>query len=569
MKFKYNIGILLFLSLGLPGAMAQRPVLIDEVKASIEKRIDLGQHQSIVVGLINANGKNFYSFGKTRKDGLDVDENTLYEIGSITKVFTGILLAKQVIDGEVKLDDPVEKYLPEGLEVPHMGSLEVTLGHLSDHTSGLPRLPSNFNPANPNNPYVDYSEAQLLEFVTTYKPTRPVGSQYEYSNLAQGFLGYVLALNQKTTYEALLQKALTGPLDMGQTGITLHDKMREKLAPGHNNGREVENWDLSTLAGAGGIRSSATDMVKFLEANLGLRNSDLQPAMQLAMAKRHDRAGAGVALGWHLATKGDTTAFWHNGGTGGYRAYAGVVPAQKLGVVVLTNSTTSVDDIGAYLLGLSTSLREVKPLLANEIANRIDGEGFRNAWTFFNEVKEGGLEAYDASENSLNNLGYDYLEKDIDAALAVFKMNIELYPESFNVYDSYGEALLKKGSSTAAIENYKKSIELNPGNTNGIEVLKSLGVAAGPADVEVPESVLDSYLGIYAVQPTFKIEITREGSRLFGQATGQPRFEMFPKNEREFYLKAVAAQIVFDVVDGKVPSFTLYQNGAEIKAIKE
>jgi len=236
---------------------------------SIEKRIENGSNPSIVIGVVDKKGTRYFNFGKVSKDGRAVDEHTIYEIGSITKVFTAILLADQVIDGSVSLDDPINRYLPSEVQVNAKGSSEVTLGNLSDHTSGLPRMPDNFAPANPNNPFADYTVEQMYSFISTYEPTREVGSEYEYSNLAQGLLGHILALNSGLSYESLMIGKIATPLGMEESKIILDQRMQDNLAIGHNNGAQAENWDIPALAGAGAIRSSTSDMLKFLSANLG------------------------------------------------------------------------------------------------------------------------------------------------------------------------------------------------------------------------------------------------------------------------------------------------------------
>lgn len=446
--------IFLFLWFGISGcqptdsSVKSTESLPEDVKASIEKRIETGLHPSIAVGIIDANGTQFFNFGKTSDDGTSVNEHTIYEIGSISKVFTAILLAQQVLENKVQLDDPINQYLPAEVEVPVMGADEITLGNLSDHTSGLPRMPENFAPANPNNPYADYSVDQMYEFVSTYKPTREVGAAYEYSNLAQGLLGHILSLNIGISYEELMINTIAVPLDMEETKITLDQNMKDHLAVGHSGGTEVENWDIPTLAGAGAIRSSTDDMLKFLSANLGYTETPLQPAMEMTHKARHDKAGSmKVGLGWHIKEGAEGDVIWHNGGTGGYRTFAGFVKETGKGVVVLTNSTESADDIGFHLLDSSTELREIK---------------------------------------------------------------------------SASEAM------------------------------------------QVPEEILETYVGTYELAPNFMIEITREGSQLYGQATGQNRFELFAKGDHEFYLTVVDAQIIFQSEASEVKSLRLYQNGQEM-----
>src|SRR5262249_42710754 len=161
----------------------------------------------------------------------------------------------------------------------------------------------------------------------------------------------------------LMIKTIATPLGMIETKITLDDKMKKNLAIGHDNGVEVQNWDIPTLAGAGAIRSSTRDMLRFLAANMELTKTPLQQAMQKTQEVRHDKAGGGMrlGLGWHIANGKDGDVIWHNGGTGGYRTFAGFVKETGKGVVILTNSTAGADDIGFHLLNPDSPLREIKP----------------------------------------------------------------------------------------------------------------------------------------------------------------------------------------------------------------
>jgi CubicO group peptidase (beta-lactamase class C family) len=544
--------------------------LPDDVVNSIEKRIEFGLNPSIVVGIIDKNGPHYFNFGKKSDNGSEANEHTIYEIGSISKVFTATLLSQQVIDGKLKLDDPIKNYLPPQVKIPQRGESEITFGNLSDHTSGLPRLPSNMSPSDPGNPYADYTVDQMYSFLSGYKLTRDVGSAYEYSNLAQGLLGHILALNAGVTYESLMIKTIARPLGMKETKITLDKKMKKNLAIGHDKGVVAKNWDLPTLSGAGAIRSSTHDMLKFISANLGFLKTPLQAAMKKTHEVRHDKAGnMRVGLGWHIAKGKNGDVIWHNGGTGGYMAFAGFVKETGEGVVLLTNSTESVDDIGFHLLNPESLLRIIKPSIASEIRKTIDVNGVEAAKALFYDLKKNKPDEYNFSEEDINTLGYSYMDKNLTAALAIFKMNIDMYPNSSNVYDSYGEALLKNGDKDLAIENYKKSVELNPANTGGIQALEKLGVKIQVENVEVPETTLDTYAGSYELNPGFNILITRDGKQLFGQATGQGKFELFAKSNREFYLKVVNAQIIFNVNEqAAVESLTLIQNGQKITGKK-
>ena len=278
---------------------------------------------------------------------------TLFEIGSITKVFTGILLAEMVERGEVRLEDPVQDLLPKGVVVPSRNGKQIRLVDLATHSSGLPRMPDNFAPADPANPYADYSAEKLYEFLRGHQLTRDIGVRGEYSNLGAGLLGHALSLRAGKSYEALVTERILAPLGMTSTRIVLTPEDRARLAPGHSaGGTPVANWDLTALAGAGALRSSADDMLKFLAANLNPPPGALGRAIRIAQTPR---SGIGditkTGLLWIVyTTRFGQTIPSHNGGTAGYRTWTGFDPERRIGVVVLSNRSNSVDRIGLHLM---------------------------------------------------------------------------------------------------------------------------------------------------------------------------------------------------------------------------
>jgi D-alanyl-D-alanine-carboxypeptidase/D-alanyl-D-alanine-endopeptidase len=327
----------------------------DAIRRVLVQRVD-DYHQAvgIVVGVIDAKGRRIVSYGAAATgDARPLTGETVFEIGSITKVFTSLLLADMVRKGEVALTDPVAKYLPATVKMPTRGDRQITLQDLASHSSGLPGIPSNFKPANPMNPYADYTTAQLYQFLSSYELTRDIGSQYEYSNLGGALLGQALALRAGKDYETLVRERITGPLNMRDTRIALSDEMKSRLAPGHSAKLDpVPNWDLPAFAGAGALRSTANDLLEFLAVSLGYRESPLAASFATMYAPRRPAGmpGMEVALAWHIKKTSSGEIIWHNGGTGGYRTFAGFDPRTRTGVVVLSNTSNSVDDIGFHLL---------------------------------------------------------------------------------------------------------------------------------------------------------------------------------------------------------------------------
>jgi len=330
---------------------AQQEYISSEIKENIKARVDSGDNISIVVGYFDGDDIEYFSYGKTRnKNGENVDENTVFEIGSISKVFTTILLANKIITGEMKLSDPITKYLPKYVKVYKKKNREITLRDLATHSSGLPRMPDNIFPSNPNNPFADYTKELLYSFLSTHKLSRDIGERFEYSNVGIGLLGHILELQSNKSLETLITEKITTTYNMNSTGIVLTNEMKENLAYGHSRGRKVENWDLGILAGAGGIRSTVKDMVTFLQANILENEQPLKSAMTLSHKVAYkNKKGFKMGLGW-LYMKGGSI-IWHNGSTGGYTSFVGFLKGSTKGVVVLTNTgRVSVDDIGKKLL---------------------------------------------------------------------------------------------------------------------------------------------------------------------------------------------------------------------------
>lgn len=327
----------------------------------IHQRVEEKRSAGIVVGLLEPDGHTrIIAFGDPGRGKLPLDGNSVFEIGSISKVFTATVLAELVQEKKVSLDDPAQKFLPSTVHLPTRAGKVITLGNLSEQNSGLPRMPSNFHPANSANPYADYSVAQLYDFLSSYQLTRDPGASFEYSNLGVGLLGHILSLATRKPYEEMERERIWNPLGMTHTAIVLTPWMQEHLALGHDEkGSVVSNWDLPTFAGAGAIRSTTIDMLKFADANLHPERGALERAMAFAHEERAPAGSPNVRIGlnWFVVHARTDTIVWHNGGTGGYRTFLGLVPSHKIAVVVMTNTAgEGADDIGMHLLDPSVPL---------------------------------------------------------------------------------------------------------------------------------------------------------------------------------------------------------------------
>ncbi len=312
----------------------------------------------VTIGVVEHGVRRIFSYGAVKPD-------SLFEIGSITKTFTGLLLAQMVEQKKARLDEPVRALLPPGTVAAPASGPEITLLDLSAQRSGLPRMPDNFKPTDEANPYADYDKKLLYAFVASHGVAMPAKPEFAYSNLGVGLLGQALSERAGTSYEALLHKEVTGPLGMRDTVVKLTPALAKRLVPGHDGEHKPAHaWDLDALAGAGGIRSTAADMLTYLEAQLhpdklpaGVRATPEGKTLPAALAASHvPRGEAGakmhIALNWlHVDESG---SYWHNGATGGYSSFAIFNPDKDYAVVVLSSTSIGgersfTDDVGAHV----------------------------------------------------------------------------------------------------------------------------------------------------------------------------------------------------------------------------
>ena len=304
-----------------------------------------GSDGGVAIGVVQRGTRRIFVFGPVKED-------SIFEIGSISKTFTGLMLAQMVTQRKVRLDEPVRELLPPGTVAKPAGT-EITLVDLATQQSGLPRMPDNFHPADPQDPYADYRSANLYEFLAKHGVGKPADTRFNYSNLGLGLLGQALSDRAAKTYPELLRTEITGPLELKDTVVTLSPQQEERFAQGHSGPHQPAHaWRLDALAGAGGIRSTASDMLMYLEAQLhpdkvrstaGSRAADapsktLTAALQMSHELRAEALPMmKVGLAWLFETK--TGAYWHNGATGGYSSYALFNPKEDYAVVVLFNTT--------------------------------------------------------------------------------------------------------------------------------------------------------------------------------------------------------------------------------------
>jgi D-alanyl-D-alanine-carboxypeptidase/D-alanyl-D-alanine-endopeptidase len=313
----------------------------------------------MIAVVVDRGGTRMASYGSSGVPNLAMDADTVFEIMSITKVLTSLLLADMVVRGEVALGDPVAKYLPLTL---HDRGRPITLLDLATYTSGLPNMPGNVPPdwyADPN-PMRDYTEARLFEFLASHVPKYEPGTHYEYANLGFGLLGIALARRAGKSYEELLIERVCDPLGLADTRITLTGKMRRHLVQGHDlNLKPTPLWDVPAMPGMGCVRSNAKDLTLLLRASMGLARSPLrEPLTRLVDTRKSTSlAGTEAGLGWFISSDNGEQVVWKSGLSGGCNTFIGFSPQTHRGALVLSNFLWQPIDAGT----ISTGIKMIKP----------------------------------------------------------------------------------------------------------------------------------------------------------------------------------------------------------------
>ncbi|HVJ55942.1 MAG TPA: serine hydrolase [Aliidongia sp.] len=544
------MGHAVIISLSLIGLMApvgaaQAGLLPDRVEKAARERVAGGLYPTLVIGMVDGEKDEIAAFG-TLPDGRAADSDTVFEIGSVTKTFTATLLADAVRTGEVHLDEPVAALLP-GFRIPERNGKAITLLDIATQYSGLPWMPSNFEPADPLNPYADYDAARLEAFLAGYELPRDPGTSYEYSNLAVGMLGYALAEKAKTNYRDLLAQKILHPLGMTMSGTAFTDEMKMHLAPGFDGqGKPALNWDMDVLAGAGAIRSTVADMLRYLRANMGLESTGLTPAMKLAQASRRDFGEGGhIGLAWMTRPDPQGDIVWHNGMTGGYASFVGLSADGRHGIVILTNKAANVDELGFAALLPDAHLSPVPKAVA------MTGEQL--------DDYVGNYKLRDNFLIRVNRAG-DQL-----AAQATGQGAFPIFPSGTNEF--FARVADVSISFTRDEKGAVDGLVLHQLGDHAAPELSAAELPAEPKAVRLDAVILRDYIGKFALAPDAVLEVTLADAQLSAQLTGQPAFPIYASDKDKFFYKIVEAQIDFERdANGKVSSLTLHQAGRDLPA---
>lgn len=495
--------------------------------------------------------------------------DTKFRLGSITKQFTSMLIMQLVEKGKIKLDGKVTDYLPD---YPKATGDKVTIHHLLTHTSGIPSytgFPGFFEKMS-RDPYTpDAFVKKFSDMPLEFEP----GSTFSYDNSGYFLLGVIIEKVTGKSYADVLQENILKPLQLLNTGYDLADPIIPKRASGYEKrGGSYVNapyLDMTIPYAAGSMYSTVDDLYRwdqalYTEKLLSAKSKTVMFTPFLS----HYAYGWGVSKAKIGSLKDSLLLIEHTGGINGFNTIISRIPKDKQLVVLLNNTGGApLGSIRKNILNIlyDQPVEAPKKPIADALRQPALTDPLDKLRATFMALKAD--KAYSLSENELNGLGYELLgDGKVQQAINVFTLNVESFPQSFNVYDSRGEAYMKLGDKAAAIRDYKKSLELNPRNTGGIDKLKELGeIVDAPKDATVDEATLESYVGTYQLAPTFAIVITREGNKLFGQATGQQRFELFPESQTKFYLKVVEAKVSFVRNEkGEIDQLILHQNGRDM-----
>jgi serine-type D-Ala-D-Ala carboxypeptidase/endopeptidase len=522
----WSLGVCLMTSIS-----ANAGLLPERVEKAAQERIAAGTYQTLVFGVVDGDKSEVVAFGKL-DDGRAPDGNTVYEIGSVTKTFTGTLLARAVLLGRVTLETPVAELLPD-FKIPSRGGKEITLRDLGTHHSGLPREASG-----------DYDAAKLKAFLAAYELPRDPGTAYEYSNLGFALLGYALAQLEHTTYGAMTDKEILNPLGMTMSGAVLADAMRAHLATGHDyTGKAANYLDTDALVGAGAIRSTANDMLRYLKANMGIDQSRLATTIKLAQRPRSDMSKTmRIGLAWITTDQG---IVWHNGMTAGHRSFLGFTADGRRGVVILANTAVDTDDLGFATLDANAPLAPAYEAIVLPSASLDDYVG-----------------TYKLADKFL---------------LTVFRMNdglfaratgqgaVPIFPSAPNEF--FAKVVRASISFTRDDKGAVNGLVLHQNGDRPATKLSASELPPEPKEIAVDAATLGDYVGQYRFDFGAVFDVALKSDHLEAQLTGQAAFSIFASAKDKFFYKIVDAQLDFERdAGGKVVAVALHQNGRDMRA---
>jgi serine-type D-Ala-D-Ala carboxypeptidase/endopeptidase len=524
----------------------------NDLRAALEQRFKGDRTGACVAAAVIDSGATATAYYcADPKSQRPYDEHTAFEIGSVTKTMTAALLAEFIARGEVSLNDPIAKLLPPGTSVPSFNGRLITIGEIVTHASGLPAIPAQYRITDMNNPYASVTERDLLGALAATQLTRAPGSQWEYSNFAMMVLSYALAKRSGKDYETLLRERLLAPLGMNETYVARRPP-QVRLAQGHlANTMPTVPWDFpSDMAGVGGVRATLPDMVRYLEGELGTRESAITPALARTQQQVASIGGHTMGMNWEILSTANIAngriIIMHGGGTGGYSSFVAVDRAAKRAAVLL--SDTALTDVGGLAtIGLHLFDPAV-PVGAPRAAATADARL---------------IDALVGGYRLQSGLGMELRHK--GSALTI---QADGQPEFEMGYDSAGDfhplqfdALLRpkrKADGTYTFTWFQ---------LGGADEAQGVGNRAPIANKQMPtEAQLKEYDGNYPLKSNFALRVFSTGAKLFVQGTNQGPFEVASVDKDIFVAESVGAEIDFERdTSGKVIALILKQRGQVLR----
>jgi CubicO group peptidase (beta-lactamase class C family) len=520
--------------------------------------------------LVADNGKVIFKkgFGLANMEwNIPNQPDTKFRLGSITKQFTATLILQLVEQGKIKLDGKLIDYLPDYRQDT---GAKMTIHNLLSHTSGVPNYTAQrgFFQNVSRNPFaVDDFIKKYASGDLEFEP----GTKFNYSNSGYFLLGAIVEKVTGKSYEQVLKENILDPVGMKNTGYDHYSTIISKRATGYSKtpaGYENAPYlDMTIPFAAGSLFSTVEDLFLWDQALYGEKILSAK-SKELMFKPNLNNYGYGfvmtkVTLG---PNKMEVPVIQHNGGINGFSTTIVRLVNDKRLIVLLDNT-----ERGQYLDGIASGIASIlyaqpyespKQSIADTLLKTIIEKDVVSAIGQYRTLKAGVTASqYDLAETELNTLGYRLIQmKKVADAIEIFKLNVEAYPQAFNAYDSLGEAYMVHGDKDVAIANYKKSLELNPKNTNATTQLALL--TNEQKEIKVDPKLYDAYAGDYELAPSFVITVTHEDGKLMAQATGQSKLELFPLSETDFSLKVIAAQVTFVKNEqGQVTQLILNQNG--------
>ncbi len=542
------------------GGAAGSPAQPGPVRAAVERAAAKLPAGGFVLGEFTRDGATFASAGPVlpRPDLAPAD--AIFEIGSITKVFTGLLLARAVLDGKAALDDRIGKHLPaEVADALAPAAAAVTLGQLATHTSGMPALPANFRPADALDPYADYTVAQLYAWLRDYRPAAAPPQPASYSNVGFGLLGHLLEGIYGQPYATLVAERITGPLGMRDTLIELDAGRAARFATPHSGSVAAKPWRLPSLAGAGALRSTAADLGRLAQALLRGTDRDLSAAWELVRQPRvaFPARGAQVGLAVMMVKRGDETVYFHGGGTGGFRSHFELVPAAGTARVLWVNNDDpdpgalvaaalrppSAAAVGAPAGAAKTAARAETPLAPEKLGDYagVYAVDARGRFTVVADA-QGRLRA------RLTGQGF----------LPIFHAGNDRF---------FARAVAAEFQFSRDEAGAVTALTLHQ-NGREVPAKRDPGASAAAPHLRFPTAEeLKPYAGRYQLAPSLVFEVSARGETLVVKLTGQPALPVFCTAGDRFVYDGVPAALTFERDAAKaVVAVTLHQNGRDQRA---